>query len=170
MLEAFYSLFNTLLIWGSIMKQLYLFFLLAVLGISIVHANGIYKQSATMDYDTAYKKVYQALEENRFFVIDEINIGKSLSRFKDKWKDYNLNKLENLQVMIICNGWYTNQISNADTDMLALCPLTVTLIGKEGVTTALFAKPTTFAKNSKAMPTLKEAEDTVIEAISRALK
>ena len=155
---------------GPIVNSFFRFCLLTILGISIAHANGIYKQSATIDYDTAYKNVYQALEENRFFVIDEINMGKSLSRFKDKWKDYNLNRLENLQVMIICNGWYANQVSNADTNMLALCPMSVTLIHKEGITTALFARPTTFAKDSKALPTLKEAEDAVIEAISRALK
>ena len=155
---------------GPIVNSFFRFCLLTILGISIAHANGIYKQSATIDYDTAYKNVYQALEENRFFVIDEINMGESLSRFKDKWKDYNLNRLENLQVMIICNGWYANQVSNADTDMLALCPMSVTLIHKEGITTALFARPTTFAKDSKALPTLKEAEDAVIEAISRALK
>jgi len=151
-------------------KSFFHFCLLTILGISIAHANGIYKLSAPMDYDTAYKKVYQALEENRFFVVQEINMGNSLSRFRDKWKDYNLNKLENLQVMIICNGWYANQVSNADTDMLALCPMSVTLIHKEGITTALFARPTIFAKDSKALPTLKEAENTVIEAINQALK
>lgn len=143
---------------------------IALLSINLAHAEGVYKQSTKMDYDTAYKKVYTALEDNRFFVIEEINIGNSLLRFKDKWKDYNLNKLESIQVMIICNGWYANQVSNIDTDMLALCPMRVTLIHKQGVTTVLFAKPSTFAKDSKALVILQEVEAGVIKAISSALK
>ena len=152
------------------MKTIFHIFLITLLSISLAHADGIYKQSTTMAYDATYKKVYAALESNRFFVIEEINIGKNLSRFKDKWKDYNQNKLGNIQVMIICNGWYANQVSNADPDMLALCPMRVTLTLKDGVTSVLFAKPSTFATNSKALPILKEAEDTIIKAIGIALK
>ena len=152
------------------MKSSLRFLFIMLLGVNIAYADGIYKQSAKMDFESAYKKVYSALEDNRFFVVEEINIGRNLSRFKDKWDDYNLNKLENLQVMIICNGWYANQVSNADTDMLALCPMRVTMIHKAGVTTALFARPTTFAKHSKALPILQEAEETIIQAINNGLK
>jgi len=152
------------------MKTLINTILLLLLGTGISQAAGIYKQSENIDYEVAYKKVYASLEEHRFFVVEEINIGQNLSRFADKWKDHNQNKLENFRVMIICNGWYTNQISNADTDMLALCPMRVTLIHKQGITTALFAKPSTFAENSAALPILKEAEESIIKAISLALK
>ncbi|MCW8962844.1 MAG: DUF302 domain-containing protein [Gammaproteobacteria bacterium] len=152
------------------MKILITTLLLFLLGINIAHAGGIYKQSTNMNYDLAYKKVYESLEGSRFFVVEEINIGQNLSRFSDKWDDYNLSKLEDFRVMIICNGWYTNQVSNADTDMLALCPMRVTLIHKQGVTTVLFARPSTFANNSKALPILREAEETIIKAISHALK
>lgn len=101
--------------------------------------------------------------------MEELNIGQNL-RFSDKWKDYNLNKLENFRVMIICNGWYTDQVSNADTDMLAPCPMRVTLIHKQGVTSVLFTKPSVFANNSRTLPILKEVEETIIKAISHALK
>ena len=141
-----------------------------VLGINLAYAQGIYKLTANIDYDTAHKRVYAALEEQRFYVLDEINIGQSLARFKDRWKDYNENELENLQVMVICNGWFANKVGNADPDMLALCPMRVTLHHKAGVTTVLFAKPSTFAAESKALPILQEAEGDVIKAIESALK
>ena len=150
------------------MRALLLLILLTTL--PCVAASGIYKKSAPMDYDVAYKKVYSALEDNRFYVIEEINVGKSIARFKDKWEDFNLNQLERQQVMIICNGWYANQVGNADPDMLALCPLRVTLIHKDGVTTALFARPTVFATDSKALPILQEVEETIASAISKALE
>ena len=146
-----------------------LFCLLCISALSPAMAGGIFKQSAEVDFDVAYKKVYTALEENRFFVIDEIDMATSLARFKDKWDDFNMNKLEQQKIMIICNGWYANQVGNADTDMLALCPMRVTLLHKDGMTTVLFAKPSTFAANSKAMPILTEIETTITGAINRAL-
>jgi len=153
------------------MKRLLLLLTFLSLFSALSHAGGIYKQSIEADYDATYKKLYQSLEGNRFFVIDEINIGKNLAGFAKRWgEDYNRNKLDRIQVMIICNGWYANQVGNMDTDMLALCPMHVTLIAKEGVATALFSRPSTFASNSKALPVLKEAEEAVIKAIRSALK
>lgn len=152
------------------MKRIYLLWIVLLSFSGAVQAGDIYKLSAEMDYGKAYKRVYNALEKNRFFVIEEIDIGKNLARFKDKWDDYNTNQLEELQVMVICNGWYANQVGNADPDMLALCPMRVTLIHKAGTTTALFARPTTFAKNSKALPVLQEVEESILNAIRFALK
>ena len=151
------------------MRLILLLCLLCVSAMSPAIAGGIFKQSVQMDFDMAYKKVYAALEDNRFFVIDEIDMANSLERFKDKWEDFNLNKLEQQKIMIICNGWYANQVGNADTDMLALCPMRVTLLHKDGMTTVLFAKPSTFATNSKALPILTEIETTITSAIDKAL-
>ena len=152
------------------MRPILLFCLTSLAGISCATAGGIFSKTVSMDFDTAYSKVYTALEENRFYVIHEIDMGDSLARFKDKWEDYNLNKLEQQKVMIICNGWYANQVGNADTNMLALCPMRVTLIHKQGSTTALFARPSIFASDSKALPILKEIDEAVTGAIEQALK
>ena len=151
------------------MRLILLLFLLTISTLSPAIAGGIFKKTVQMNFDTAYKHVYTALEKHRFFVIDEIDMGESLARFKDKWKDFNLNKLEQQKIMIICNGWYANQVGNADTDMLALCPMRVTLLHKNGMTTVLFAKPSTFAADSKALPILTEIETTITGAIGRAL-
>lgn len=152
------------------MRLFLLICLISIAGISSLAAGGIYSKTVRMDFDTAYKKVYAALEENRFYVIHEIDMGDSLARFRDKWDDYNLNKLEQQKVMIICNGWYANQVGNADTNMLALCPMRVTLIHKQGATTALFARPSIFASDSKALPILQEIDGAVTGAIEQALK
>lgn len=154
---------------NALMSKIIRLIFISMLGIGLAQADGIYKQTVKMDYDTAYQRVHDNLENSRFYILDNINIGKNLQRFKDKWQDYNLNQLEQLQVMLICNGWYTNQVSNTDADMLALCPMRVTLIHKQGNTTVLFAKPSTFAKDSEALDILQEVETAVIEAINRAL-
>ena len=83
--------------------------------------------------------------------------------------DYNRNLLEGITSLVFCSGWYVNQVSNLDPQLLGLCPLHVTLTHKAGVTTVLFNRPTAIAQGSPAVKVLKEAEDEVIQAIEAAL-
>jgi len=118
-----------------------------------------------------YDKVYRELESNRFFVVFEANIGVNISRFADKWgEDYNRSGLDGIRAMVVCNAWYTNQVANKDPEMLALCPLSVTLIHKDGITTALFARPTVPAAGSMAEPVLREVETEIIRALEQAMQ
>ena len=91
--------------------------------------------------------------------------------FAERWgEDCNLNKLESIRSMVVCNAWYTNQVSNKDPAMLALCPLTVTLIHKSGTSTVLFARPTALAKDSLAFPVVEEIEQELVKAIRQGLE
>ena len=103
------------------------------------------------------------------FVVFEANIGPSISGFAKKWGDnYNRNKLTEIRSLIFCNGWFANEVSNIDTDMLALCPLKITLIEKNGNSTALFVLPSIAAGNSPAKVILKKLEDKVKAALTSA--
>jgi uncharacterized protein (DUF302 family) len=131
----------------------------------------VFEASAEMSMDEAYGKVYKALEEERLWVVFEANIGKNLAGFADRWgEDYNRQGLESIRSMVFCNGWYANQVSNKDPSMLALCPQRITLIHKGGKTTVLFVRPSLVAAGSPAQAVLKELEDEVTGAISKALK
>jgi uncharacterized protein (DUF302 family) len=122
------------------------------------------------DLETSYKTIYNALENNKFFVVFEPDIQHNLSRFAERWgNDYNRNKLEAIRAMVFCNGWYANQVSNADPDMLAMCPLHITLVQKEGHTRVLFIRPTVIAKGSKAMEIAGELEQDVSKALDEAV-
>jgi len=115
--------------------------------------------------------VYRSLEDARFYVVFEPNIGKNLSKFAERWGDqYNRSKLSAIRSMVFCNGWYANQVSNKDPSMLALCPLHMTLIEKDGSTTALFARPTVIAADSPARDILADLESEVITAIKKGMK
>jgi len=118
-----------------------------------------------------YPAVYRGLEEARFYVIFEPNIGASLAGFAKKWgDDYNRNGLSAIRSLVFCNGWYANQVSNKDPGMLGLCPLHMTLIEKNGKTTALFNRPTVIAKDSPAYELLNTVEQEVIVAIKKAMQ
>ncbi|MFQ5644341.1 MAG: DUF302 domain-containing protein [Thiogranum sp.] len=123
------------------------------------------------DLETSYKVVYNSLEEHRFFVVFEPDIQGSISGFAERWgEDYNRNELEGIRAMVFCNGWYANAVSNADPDMLALCPLHITLIQKNGATRVLFVRPSAVANGSKAMSVASEIEQDVVKAIDAAVK
>ncbi len=122
------------------------------------------------DLETSYKTIYKALENNRFFVVFEPDIQRNLSGFAARWGDkYNRNKLEGIRAMVFCNVWYTNEISNADPDMLAMCPLHITLIQQQGSTRVLFVRPTVVAADSKALAIAKELEEDVSKAMDEAV-
>ena len=121
--------------------------------------------------ENTYDTVYKSLEENGFYVVFEPNIQKNLSHFAERWGDnYNRNGLEGIRAMVFCNGWYANAVSNADPELLALCPLHVTLIQKDGKTRVLFTRPTLVAAGSQAEAVAKEIEDEVAKALDAAMK
>lgn len=141
--------------------------------ISTVQATppSIFKASVKGDFDSVYKHVYSALENNRMFVVLQPDIGSNLSGFAKQWgDDYNKNKLERIKSMVFCNAWYVNQVSNADPDMLALCPLHLTLTHKQGVTSVVFVRPDMVAKGSGAEKITIELTEKVINVINEGIE
>jgi uncharacterized protein (DUF302 family) len=127
----------------------------------------VFERNIRRDAGLVYKQLFTALENNGYFVVFETNIGKNLSRFAQRWgDDYNKNKLESIRSLIFCNGWYANQVSNADPKMLALCPMHITVIHKEGVTSILYVRPGQVAKNSAASKIAEELERDVLRVIN----
>ncbi len=154
-------------------------FFLLLLPLMLVHADegklvshpGVYIQQVDKPVSAIYDALYKSLEDARFYVVFEPNIGKNLARFSEKWgDDYNQNKLSVIRSMIFCNGWYANKVSNLDPNMLGFCPLHLTLIERGGKTTVLFNRPGVMAQNSPAQTLLEEIEGEVIDAIQQGLK
>ncbi len=130
----------------------------------------VYVRKVKAPLNQIYKRVFTSLENNGYFVIVEPNIGRNLAHFASRWgKDYNRNKLEGIRSMVFCNGWYANQVSNADPDMLALCPLHITLVHKAGETRILFVRPSQVAFDSPARAVALELEQDVIRTIEEGL-
>ena len=124
---------------------------------ALAESPAVYEKSFDQNLDTAYPRVYKALEGNGFKVVYEIDMQENLTKFaaKNAVKDFNLNQLEGIKSMVFCNGPLAVKISNADPTMLALCPLHLTLTQKAGRVTVLFVRPGAIAKGSKADRLLK---------------
>jgi hypothetical protein len=160
----------------SIRRPVHLFLLIWTMLIMVPASaaealDGVYVQHVNKPVSAVYDKVYASLEDAKFFVVFEPNIGKNLSRFSEKWgSDYNQNNLTALRSMVFCNGWYANQVSNLDPNMLGFCPLHLSLIERDGETTVLFNRPSVVAKNSPAKELFIKIEAEVIEAIKKGLR
>ena len=139
---------------------------------SSLHATtpAIYTRTTDMALDQAYKAIYSALEARRFWIVFEADLGERMARFKDRWGDaYNRSQLSGARSLVFCNIWWTNALASADPDMLALCPLHISLYEKDGQTSIVMARPSIIAKGSKAERQALELEQELTGIIEAAV-
>jgi hypothetical protein len=155
---------------NRILRLLYLVLLLMASS-SWAGTSTVFEYTADKPMAEIYPQVQASFKESRFFIVDELNIGNNLSKFSEKWgDDYNQSGLSGIRSIVFCNGWYANQVSNMDPKMMGLCPLHMTLIEKDGKTTALFNRPTVIAEGSPAKEFLAKIESEVIELIKNGMR
>lgn len=155
------------------MRHLVLLLFLLVVSAGPAQAGSpfVYEGKVEEQLEPVYKRLFTALENNGYYVVFEPNIGKNLSHFAKRWgDDYNRNELEAIRSMVFCNGWYANQVGNADPAMLALCPLHVSVVHKQGTTWVYFVRPGKVAEGSPAEEVAREIEQDVIRTIEGALR
>jgi uncharacterized protein (DUF302 family) len=129
--------------WRTPMKRfVYLLVLAMTNTIATADVSGVLHWESAADLETVYNSVYKSLEENRFYVVFEPNIGANLAGFAERWgEEYNRNKLQGLRAMVFCNGWYANQVSNLEPRLLALCPLHLSVYRQGDTTHVVFVRP-----------------------------
>ena len=147
-------------------RWILLFALLVLPMVPSAEEPGVYIAQTEAGLDETYKAVYAALEDARFWVVFEADMGEQMARFAGKWgEDYNRSALDGIRTMVICNAWWANRVANADPEMLAFCPLRVALTHKAGVTRVMFARPTLMAAHSPALPVMQEIENELRAAV-----
>lgn len=149
------------------MTKRLLFLLLMIFPLSVLaEAPAILRLDANAPLERTYQAVSAALEEARFWVVFEADLGASMAGFAERWgEDLNRNALDGIRSIVVCNAWYANQVSNADPDLLALCPLRVNLVEKDGITRVLFARPTVIAAGSPGIAVIEEIEQVISTAL-----
>lgn len=141
--------------------------LLLTLSMSLL-ADAVYTKTYNAPMAKVYPKIMASFDNAHLIVVSEIDI---LGKFKAAGlpetfgKNFNTNKLTGIKAIIACNGWFGNEVANADPKMMAFCPVRVTLIEEDGKTTVTYVRATVANKESKAYPTLKKLEAKVIKAI-----
>lgn len=151
----------------TVRTNLFILMLLAMATVS-AQEQTVYRKDVNYNLETTYKLLYKAMKDNKFYVLFAARISDQMARFAKRWgDDYNRQQLSGIRNMVLCNIWYTNQVANADPDMLALCPLRVAVVEKDGKSRILFARPTVMAKGSAAAPVITQVENEIISIIEK---
>lgn len=131
-------------------------------------ANSVFTHTLDRPMEEVYRELLEKFAQAHLVVVSEINI---LQKFKDVGlpkkfgENFNTNELTGIRAIIACNGWFGNEVANADPEMMAFCPIRVTLIEKDGKTTLMFVRPGVAPKETKAYGVLLKLEDKVISTI-----
>ncbi|MFW1677014.1 DUF302 domain-containing protein [Pontibacter sp. JAM-7] len=145
-----------------------LFFVFSFVTVNL-QASSIINMTIDGDYAGNYVEINSQLEAQRFYVIFEANIGRSIASFKDRWgDDYNRNGYTEIQSLVFCNPWYVNHVLNLDPELAALCPLSMTLLQEGNQTRIMMLRPSAIKPGSPAQKLLLELEADLLKALTAA--
>ena len=131
--------------------------------------DGVYTRTVDMAINEAYTSLYSALEEEKFWVVFEANMGQRMAKMAERWgDDYNRQGLSAIKSMVFCNIGWTNRLASVDPALLSLCPLHMSLYEKDGHTTIAMLRPSTIAVGSPGIDAAKELEKQLIGIIDKA--
>ena len=143
--------------------------ILIIMSLSLsLWANSVYVKTFDASMAEIYTKLLGTFDAAHLIVVTEINI---LEKFKDAGlpqkfgKNFNTNNLTGIKAIIACNGWFGNEVANADPLMMGFCPIRVTVIEQEGKTSVLYVRASVAPKESSAYGILEQLESKVITAI-----
>ena len=148
-----------------------LFFLLLTLSVTLFAESAVFTKTFDAPMAKVYPKIMNSFDNAHLVVVSEIDI---LAKFKAAGlpkkfgKKFNTNNLTGIKAIIACNGWFGNAVANADPEMMAFCPVRVTLIEKDGKTSVMYVRASVTSKDSKAYSVLEKLEAKVIKAIESA--
>jgi hypothetical protein len=133
--------------------------------------NIISRHSIQQPIDETYDDIIDALINEGFSIVKEINIGKNLDKASKEhnWKNYNNNNLVGIRTAIVCSGMTVNAIGNADPNMISICPLHVTLTQTGNWTKIDFIRPSIIAKGTPAENVAKKLEYRLKSAIQKGI-
>lgn len=128
----------------------------------------VYELTVDSVFDHLFDKTYENLEESKMFVVKELNIGATLKKNKKRWGDnYNKNGYEEVRTLVLCNPWYANEVLNQNPRLMALCPLAVAFLHKEGRTTILYGLRAPLAEGTSSYDLFNEIDSKIITAIKK---
>ena len=130
---------------------------------------GVIRIASDRPLTEVYGQLHEALESEKFWVVFEADMGSRMERFAKKWGDeYNRNGLGAVKSLVFCNIWWTNRIANADPDLLALCPLHLSLYEKNGETVVLIPRLSVLAEGSPGKDRAAELEAALVDIVKGA--
>ena len=147
--------------------------LACILSLSLWAAeSNVYVKTFNNPINEVEENILIQFKVDKLVVVWQLDI---LEEFKKKGLDkkfgekFNTAGLTGVRTLIACNGKFGNGIINADADMMAYCPVRITLTEKDGKTSVLYVRPSSGPEDSKAYNMLVKLEKKVIKAIEESM-
>jgi uncharacterized protein (DUF302 family) len=152
------------------MKPWILALLLLIPTPGIAAPAGVHSLTTREDPEKVYERVHDALEAAKFWVVFEADMGSRMATMADDWgADYNRSKLTFAKAMVFCNLRWTNQIANADPELLALCPIHLSIYARDGETTLVWPRLSVMAEGSPGLEMARNLDKEVSDLIRGAI-
>lgn len=132
--------------------------------------SGIVRLETAMQVDTAYDRVYKALEKAHFWVVHEDDLGERMARQAGPWgANYNRSHLGGMRVLAFGNLEWANTLANEDPDLLALYPLHLAIYERAGTSVLVWPRLAAAARASAGEVRAAELDAEVRRIIAAAL-
>lgn len=142
----------------------------ALAGVPAGADDAIHSVQIEGDFDTAKDLLRRELDAKGFFVVKDLNIGRNLAHFANKWGDnYNRNNFSRIHSLIICSAWYANETLNVSPPHMSLCPLSLALLHKDGVTMAHYALRQPMASPADISELMRMLDERFVQALDQAV-
>ena len=127
----------------------------------------LYVETVNAPIKQVAPELTQALAAHHFKVVMHLDI---LKRIEAKEKalhipHLNKGKFTDVQAFVFCNPMFFSQLLNSDWKSASLCPLSLTVYGKDGSTTIVYPERTAYAQSTPANATAQHIDSAVISAL-----
>lgn len=135
--------------------------------VGALFADSVYVKQFDSVMADVEKKIRTIFPQNKLMVVSDVNI---LEKFKEAGlpkkfgENFNTNELTGIKALIVCNGWFGNEVANSDPDMMGFCPVRITMVEKDGKTSVIYVK-TSAPESSKAYAVLQKLDTKIISTI-----
>lgn len=148
-----------------------LFALLSVLPLSAGgDAPGIVRMETPLQVEAAYERVYKALEQARFWVVHEVDLGERMAHQAEAWgANYNRNRVGGVRVLAFGNLEWANALANADPDLFALYPLHLAVYERDGTSVLVLPRLAAAARGTAGESRARELDAEVRRILEDAL-
>jgi uncharacterized protein (DUF302 family) len=144
--------------------------LLLAHAVAVAAPAGVHSLTTREAPDEVYEQVHDALEAAKFWVVFEADMGSRMATMADDWgADYNRSKLTFTKAMVFCSLGWTNQMANADPDLLALCPLHLSIYARDGKTMLVWPRLSVMAEGSPGLEAARDLDKEVSDLIRGAI-
>lgn len=131
---------------------------------------GVLRMETTLPVETVYERAYKALEQARFWVVHEDDLGARMAGQAGAWgANYNRSQLGAVRVLAFGRLESANALANEDPDLLALYPLHLAVYERGGISVLVLPRLAAAARGSRGETQAAALDAEVRHVLGQAL-